>query len=154
MWNQVRNSVWTATWDQVWDSMWNQVRNSVWTAMRDQVWDSITKKSHLILQAKRATFTFWVDKSSLKMAIMIHFDEFLRIWRFRLNSVTRQLNFITTKVGWKCQNWKTQMRLFGDFQTLWLRQSIHENSNFRFLVSKALKAFSPARKSITTWMNK
>ena len=27
----------------------------------------ITEKSHFTLQAKRATFTFWVDKSSLKM---------------------------------------------------------------------------------------
>ena len=30
------------------------------------VWKS-PKKSHSLLRAKRATFTFWVDKSSLKM---------------------------------------------------------------------------------------
>ena len=41
------------------------------------VWKS-QKKSHSILRAKRATFTFWVDKSSLKMPKMIHFDEFLK----------------------------------------------------------------------------
>ena len=39
------------------------------------VWKS-QKKSHSILRAKRATFTFWVDKSSLKMPKMVHFGEF------------------------------------------------------------------------------
>ena len=31
------------------------------------VFENQKKKSHSTLRAKRATFTFWVDKSSLKM---------------------------------------------------------------------------------------
>ena len=36
------------------------------------------KKSHLIFRAKRAKFTFWVDKSSLKMPKMVHFGDSLK----------------------------------------------------------------------------
>ena len=42
------------------------------------VWKS-QKKSHSTLRAKRATFTFWVDKSWLKMPKMVNFGEFLKI---------------------------------------------------------------------------
>ena len=69
------------------------------------VWKS-QKKSHSTLRAKRATFTFWVDKSELKMPKMVHFDEFLKSWSFRSNSVTRQVSFYRTKIGGKCQNSK------------------------------------------------
>ena len=55
-------------------------------------------------RAKRATFTFWVDKSWLKMPKMIHFGEFLKTWSLRSNSVTRQVSFNRTKIGGKCQN--------------------------------------------------
>ena len=41
------------------------------------VWKS-PKKSHSWLRAKRAMFTFWVDKSSLKMPKMAYFGEFLK----------------------------------------------------------------------------
>ena len=67
------------------------------------VWKS-QKKSHSTLRAKRATFTFRVDKSSLKMPKMVHFGEFLKTWSLRLNSVTRQVSFNRTKNGVKCQN--------------------------------------------------
>ena len=51
---------------------------------------------------------------------MVNFGEFLKIWSFRSNSVTRQINFKRTKNGEKCQNWKTQMRHIGWFlNTLW-----------------------------------
>ena len=36
------------------------------------------KKSHSTLRAKRALFSFKVDKSSLKMPKMVHFGEFLK----------------------------------------------------------------------------
>ena len=39
------------------------------------VWKS-QKKSHSTLRAKRATFTFWVDQSYLKMPKMLHFGDF------------------------------------------------------------------------------
>ena len=72
----------------------------------------ITKKYHSTLQAKRATFTFWVDKSSLKMPNMVHFCEFLETWSLWSNSVTRQVSFNRTKIGGKCQNAKIHMRHF------------------------------------------
>ena len=78
------------------------------------VWKS-QKKSHSTLRAKRATFTFWVDKSWLKMPKMVHFGEFLKTWSLRSNSVTREVSFNRTKIGGKCQNWKIQMQHFGWF---------------------------------------
>ena len=39
---------------------------------------------------------------------MVHFDEFLKTWSLRSNSVTRQVSFNRTKIGGKCQNWKIQ----------------------------------------------
>ena len=54
------------------------------------VWKS-QKKSHLE-RAKRATFTFWVDKSSLKMPKMVHFGEVWKIWTLQSNSITRHVN--------------------------------------------------------------
>ena len=75
------------------------------------VWKS-QKKSHSTLRAKRATFTFWVDKSWLKMPKMVHFDEFLKTWSLRSNSVTRQVSFNRTKIGGKCQNWKNANATF------------------------------------------
>ena len=73
----------------------------------------ITEKS--LIASKRATFTFWVDKSWLKMPKMVHFGEFLKtssLWSMRL---TRQFSFNETKNGGKCQNSKVQMRHFGWF---------------------------------------
>ena len=49
------------------------------------------------------------------MPKMAHFGEFLKIWSLWSNSVTRQVNFNWTKIGGKCPNSKTQMRLFGWF---------------------------------------
>ena len=72
------------------------------------VWKS-QKKSHSTLRAKRATFTFWMDKNRLKMPKMVHFGEFLKTWSLRSNSVTRQVSFNRRKIGGK---WKIQMRHF------------------------------------------
>ena len=57
------------------------------------VWKS-PKKSHSTLRAKRATFTFWVDQSLLKMPKMAN----LKSWSLWSNSVTRQVNFDRTKL--------------------------------------------------------
>ena len=43
------------------------------------VFENHRKKSRSILRAKRATFTFRVGKSSLKMPKIVNFDEFLKI---------------------------------------------------------------------------
>ena len=64
----------------------------------------ITELSHSTLREKRATFTFSVDKSSLKMPKMVHFGEFLINFILRSNSVTRQINLNWTKIDVKCQN--------------------------------------------------
>ena len=64
------------------------------------------------LRAKRATFTIWVDKSSLKMPKMVNFGDFLRTWSLQSNSVTRQVTFKRTKIGRKCQNWKIKNATF------------------------------------------
>ena len=66
------------------------------------VWKS-QKKSHSTWRAKRATFAFLAYKSSLKMPKIVNFDEFLKSWSLRSNSVTRQVNFNWTKIGRKCQ---------------------------------------------------
>ena len=60
------------------------------------VWKS-QKKSHSALRAKRATFTFWVAKSSLKMPKMVNFGDFLKTRSLRSNSVTRKVTFNGTK---------------------------------------------------------
>ena len=44
---------------------------------------------------------------------MVTFEEFLKTWSLRSSSVTRQVNFNWTKIGWKRRhNWKSQMRHF------------------------------------------
>ena len=77
------------------------------------------KKSHSTLRAKRATFTFWVDKSSLKMPKKIHFGEFLKTRILPSNSVTRQVTFNREKNGRKCQNINNQCDILSGFQTFW-----------------------------------
>ena len=57
-------------------------------ALLHGVWKS-QKKSHSIWRAKRATFTFWVDESSLKMPKKVPFGEFLKTWNLQSNNVTR-----------------------------------------------------------------
>ena len=51
----------------------------------------IPKKYHSMLRAKRATFTFWVDKSSLKMLKMVYFGKFLKMRLFEEFSNTVSL---------------------------------------------------------------
>ena len=45
------------------------------------VW-KLQKKSHSTLRVKRATFTFWVGKSSSRMPKMVKFGEFLKMRHF------------------------------------------------------------------------
>ena len=74
----------------------NQVRHNVWKSL---------KKSHSTLRAKRATFTYWVDKSSSKMPKNGQF------WRL-FENLKFAVIFNRTKIGGKCQNWKILMRHF------------------------------------------
>ena len=63
-------------------------------------------------ERQRATFTFWVDKSKLKMAKMVNFGEVLKTWSLWSNSVTRQVSFNRTKIGENAKMSKIQMRHF------------------------------------------
>ena len=78
--------------------------------LRHIAWKS---KSNSKLRAKRATFTFWVNKSSIKKyqkwSVLA---SFWKTWSLRSNSVTRQVSFNCAKIGGKCQNSKIQMRHF------------------------------------------
>ena len=66
------------------------------------------KKSYSTLRAKRATFTFWVDKGWLKMPKMVHFGEFLKpeACGQTVLRLERQVSFNRSKIGGKCQNSK------------------------------------------------
>ena len=70
-------------------------------------------KSHSTLRAKRAKFTYWEDKSSLKMPKRVNFGEFLKTRSLRSNSVTKQVNFDRTKIAGNAIIEKFKMRLFG-----------------------------------------
>ena len=62
------------------------------------------------------------------------FDEILKTWSLRLDSVTRQVNFNRTKIGGKCQHSKIQMRQFQKYSNYVLVPNLErfwrENSNF------------------------
>ena len=100
------------------------------------VWKS-QNKYHSTFRAKRAMLTFWMDKSKLKMPKMVHLGEFLKIWSLRSNSVTRQFTFNRTKIGWKCQHSKIQMR------QLWVvhRFSYHIMSQHKIFIPVLLQVF-------------
>ena len=81
------------------DILSKQLKN-VGSARTFVVWVSHTsqclkmpKKSHFTLRAKRATFTFWVDKSSLEMPKMVNFSSFWKMRHFEefSNNVTHNL---------------------------------------------------------------
>ena len=96
-----------------------------------RVWES-QEKSHSTIWAMRAKFTFWVDKSWLKMPEMVNFATFWKLEVCCQNSATRQIIFSRTKMVGKCQKktWLTPFYIWlfihfvkcdsqDDFQTLW-----------------------------------
>ena len=99
------------------------------------VWKS-QEKSHSTLRAKRATFTFWVDKSSLKMPKMVQFGEFLKTCSLRSNRVTRQVSFNRSKIGEKCQN------------SFWVIFKYCEIVSFHHQKWKIPKIFFPKKKNL------
>ena len=75
-----------------WDNSYGKLqsnKNFEWN--NQSVWKS-HKKSHSTLRAKRATFSFEVDKTWLKMPKIIKYSKFLKIWSLRSNSVTREFS--------------------------------------------------------------
>ena len=89
----------------------------------------ITWKVAFNIASYGATFTFWVDKSSSKKPKIVNFDDFLKTWNLRSNSVTRQVIFVRTKIGGKCQNWKKSNATFSNTVLYWPRLI-----NFLFVV--------------------
>ena len=71
------------------------LRKRSWT---HGVWKS-QKKSHSTLRAKRATSTFWVNKSELKNTKNDPFWHVFENLKLQSNSVIRQINFSRTKIG-------------------------------------------------------
>ena len=88
------------------------------------VFENQRKKSHSTLRAKRATFTFWVDKSYFKMPKMVHFGEFLKTWSLQSNRVTRQVSFIGQKLVENAIIQRFKCDILGDFQTLYCLHSL------------------------------
>ena len=59
------------TWPWIWNTPIYYLRSTYRrhiSSSKGTVFENHRKKSHLSLREKRATFTFWVDKSSLKIA--------------------------------------------------------------------------------------
>ena len=64
----------------------------------------IQKKSHSTLRAKRASFSFWVDKNWLKMPNKVNLTSFFfKTWTFDQTVLPDSFNW--TKIDEKCQNW-------------------------------------------------
>ena len=74
------------------------------------------------------------------MPKMVQFGKFMKTWSLRSNSVTRQVTLNRTKIGWKCQNWNTQVR---HFKVIFR----HENSNetFSLWLANIVKFYYPIR---------
>ena len=72
----------------------------------------ITKKSHSTLRAKRATFTFWVDKSSSKMPKLVNFGS---VWKPEACGQTVLPDRSLLMRQKLMENAKIQMRHFGWF---------------------------------------
>ena len=68
------------------------------------------------MRAKRATFTFWVDKNSLKMPKIVNFGEFFKTLNLRSNSVTRQVTFSNVENAkiekFKCDTLRNKNSMF------------------------------------------
>ena len=102
--------------------------------------------SHSTLRAKRASFSFWMDKSSLKMPKIVQFGEFLKTedCNQTVFSVTRQVNF------WKGKNWRKMPKIKLDISSVTCCQTVFpdrstfkrvkigekwQKSNYTFLVT-------------------
>ena len=62
---------------QTWDAEW-KINDGNKSLKKLTVFENPKKKSHSTLRAKRATFTFWVEKSWLKMPKMANLTSFLK----------------------------------------------------------------------------
>ena len=89
-----------------------------------------SKKSHSTLPAKRATFTFWVDKSSFKNAKNGPFWRvFLKTWSLRPNGITRQVT-LQDKNLWKMPKLNSNATFLAFYH--FLHSQIHILINFEF----------------------
>ena len=84
------------------------------------VWKS-QKKSHSTLRAKRATFTFWVDKSSLKMSKW----SFWKSEAYNQPVLPDRLILIRQKLVGNAKIVKFKCNILSILQTLWPRLNFH-----------------------------
>ena len=80
-------------------------------ALLHGVWKS-QKKSHSIWRAKRATLTFWVDKSLLKMPKMVNFASFWKPETCSQTVLPERSILKGQNLMENGQNWNTLMRHF------------------------------------------
>ena len=106
------------------------------TFAKRTVFENHRKKYHWTLRAKRATFTFWVDKSSLKMPKLVQFGEFLKTSSLRSNSVTRHVSFNRTKIGENAKIQKFKCDILSTFQTLYKIRNYKFWSTMQLLTPK------------------
>ena len=83
------------------------------------VFEKSPKKSHLTLRAKRATFTFLVDKKSLKMPKIVNFWGVFENLKFTVKTVLPDRSiFISQKLVENAKIEKFKCDIFSNFQTL------------------------------------
>ena len=141
------------------------------TKHNHSVWKS-EKKSHSTMRAKRATFTFWVDKSSLKMPKMVNLTSFCRwyfladfqtLWGSECKSDTGHPKcllvsgycpiLVTTSGGGKCQLCIEEMSwsgLWNPFQR-WLLGGLRPISFLMQQYSKATHIWCPVGQDWRRW---
>ena len=77
------------------------------------------KKSHSTLRAKRAVFTFWVDKSWLKMPKIVNFGSFWNPEACGQTLLPDMSISIRQKLIKNAKFQKHKCDILSDFQTLW-----------------------------------
>ena len=98
---------------------------SVRRAIRAQFADGSTvfenhrKRSHSTLRAKRATFTFWIDKSSLKMPKNSQFRKFWENWRSGQAMLPDRSFLVGQKLVENANIEFFKWDILSHFQTLW-----------------------------------
>ena len=76
----------------------------------------ITEKVSFDIASEASYVYIFSGQKFVKNAKNGRFGEFLKNWSLRSNSVTRQVTFKGTKIGWKCKSWKPSKNYyFGHF---------------------------------------
>ena len=118
---------------ETWNTKVHLVPNSLHS---HSVWKS-QKKSHSTLRAKRATFTFLVDKSSFKMPKMVNLASFWKTEAFGQTVLPDRSVLIGQKLVENAKIEKFKWDILDDFQTMWHSR---KNSNLNFQLEDNFKS--------------